>query len=770
MSLGYANGTSATQTFSFSQAVTDPVLMFNYVDRATYDFSGLTMVASPITYSSSAVQGSLASNGILSITSANNAAGDGFSVRLLGNYTSASSFSISLTSPGYDSVGFGIATLTAQLPNTPNTPNPPALPDIVSGNNRVGSTGFNLLSNVAGAATFNNRFDGGTIKVDSTTATSALFSITGNKGFIDQNGTAGTFSGVISNDGSATGRLVILNTAGALGSRAGRVILAAANTYSGGTEVQAGATLQIASAAALGSGRLDLVGSSTESATLAVTATTTIANNITVAGDPTFDVASGTTTTVTGVIANGTAVGDVVKTGLGTLELTAANTYTGPTAVSQGTLKLSGAGAVANSTAVTNNATLDVAQATGNVSLGGSYTQAAAGVLKMTVAAVNNQQLNVAGAASVNGTLDLTAATGTYRTGRYTLVTSAGLNASTFSAFNTNLANVTAHSFKLGYDATNVYLELRSSAADTLRSIQTLGAELNQVTNAQYGIAQLGLSYDCQLFDERNLCLSTGARSTQSLGNGTTYQGVALIAAYRVQPKIRVGGWLDQNESRHLSRNVTEGSSTPMFGAFAVWNDNPQTGQGLEFKLSAAHGQKDLTLSRQVFGTSELGSGSSKLSTTMAEATLGYGVKVNERSLITPFAGLRYAHQSTGAYAEKGDVFSPLSFAKVSQSAKSAIAGVNLFDKPAGPVGLHLTAGVEHYLSTTAGQISAAGIEGLSAVQLSPVMSSNRAFASASLSFDVAKNQQLLVGLSHSKQFTNSSAVNSGTVRYVIGL
>ena len=450
--------------------------------------------------------------------------------------------------------------------------------------------------------------------------------------------------------------------------------------------------------------------------------------------------------------------------------LTAANTDSGPTTIDVGTLALSGAGSISASTAVTNNATLDVTQATGNVALGGTYAQSANGTLKMAMAPVANQQVNVAGTASLGGTLNLAAAAGTYRTGRYTLLTSAGLGASTFAAFDTNLASVTPYTYRLAYGANDVYLDLLSSAADTTRSIQALGADLNKVYNAQYAMAQLGLSYDCKLFAENNLCLSIGARTTHSRADGTTYDGAALIAAYRAQPNVRVGAWIDQNESRKSTLNVTAGNGTPMFGAFAVWNAQPQTGEGLEVKVSAAYGQKDLTLTRPVSGTSERGQGNSRLSTLVAEARVGYDIRLDERTSLSPFAGLRHADLSNTGYTEASDVFSPLAFAQTRQSANSVIAGVNLYDKPEGPIGLDLSAGVEHFVNTRAAQLSATGIDNLSAVQMTPVLSTNRPFASATLRHDLARNQHLLFGLSHTKQFTNSDWVSSATVRYVIGL
>lgn len=766
MSLGYIGGAGASQSFSFSEAVTDPVLMFNFVDLSRFDFSGLNLdPSSPITFSSSAVQGSL-SNGVLTITNTVDSATEGFSVRLLGSYTSPSSFTVTSTASAsaINSVGFGIATLTAQLPNSA------ALPNIVIGNNRSGNTGFNLLSNVAGGSTFVDRFDGGTLTVDTTVPTTGTFTITANNGFIDQNGTDGTFSGVFSNDGAAAGRLVILNSDGSVGQRSGRVILGAANTHSGGTEVRAGATLQIASAAALGTGPLVLVGTANETATLAVTANTTIANAITVAGDPTFDIATGTTTTISSVIADGASAGDVVKTGAGILNLTAANTYTGPTTINQGTLRLTGAGSIAQSTSVTNTAVFDVTPATGNVALGGSYSQSANGTLRMTLAPANNQQVQAAGAANVGGTLDVTAAAGTYRAGRYTLMTSGGLNGSRFATLTTNLATVTAHSFSLGYDASNVYLDLRASVADTLRSMQAAGAALNQVYSAQYGIAQAGLSYDCKRFDTNNFCLSTGVRTTHSQADGSSYDGVALIAAQRVKPDLRVGGWVDQNVSRPGLRHVVAGNETPMLGAFAVWNENPITEQGWQLKFAGVYGEKNLTITRPELGTAESGRGSARLSTVVAEASASYGIALGSNTSVSPFAGLRHVSLSHGGYTEAASVFSPLSFAKTRQSGQAVVAGLTLDDKAAGPVGVSLSAGVEHFVSQRKAQISASGLDGLTPVALGPALSKTRPFASAMLRYDIDKKQQLLLGLSHSKQFTQSDWVSQATVRYVVGL
>ncbi len=83
----------------------------------------------------------------------------------------------------------------------------------------------------------------------------------------------------------------------------------------------------------------------------------TVNNAVTLSGDPTFNVNTGLTTTWTGSISNGTVAGVLNKTGPGTLVLTAANTYSGGSTLSAGTLVATngsalGTGAIGNSAAL----------------------------------------------------------------------------------------------------------------------------------------------------------------------------------------------------------------------------------------------------------------------------------------------------------------------------------------------------------------------------------------------------------------------------------
>jgi autotransporter-associated beta strand protein len=70
----------------------------------------------------------------------------------------------------------------------------------------------------------------------------------------------------------------------------------------------------------------------------------TLGNNISIAGDPNFAPAAGTTQTLSGVVSDGDSPGTLAMLGPGTLVLSGANTYSGGTQVSAGTLQISGAG------------------------------------------------------------------------------------------------------------------------------------------------------------------------------------------------------------------------------------------------------------------------------------------------------------------------------------------------------------------------------------------------------------------------------------------
>jgi fibronectin-binding autotransporter adhesin len=266
------------------------------------------------------------------------------------------------------------------------------------------STAGNAIINLnAGTVQFLSTSTAGTAQLNAAAGTT--FDFTGTTGPAN-NGvfSAGSISGAGNFDLGVNHRLVVgsndLSTtvSGTISSGAitkvgaGTLTLSGGNTYAGGTTLVSGA-LMIGNDNALGSGDLSMAPGTTLSFDTA--AAYTIANNISIAGDPIFDVGAGPAQTVSGIISDTDPVnnpGIVEKNGAGTLILSGANTYSGGTIINAGTLQ------VTNSTPGTSSSV-----GVGDVTLNGGTFQAD-GFSNLTFS--NNFKINTAGGAvDNNGTI-----------------------------------------------------------------------------------------------------------------------------------------------------------------------------------------------------------------------------------------------------------------------------------------------------------------------------------------------------------------------------
>jgi autotransporter-associated beta strand protein len=268
------------------------------------------------------------------------------------------------------------------------------------------STAGNAIINLnAGTVQFLGTSTAGTAQLNAAAGTT--FDFTGTTGPAN-NGifSAGSISGEGNFDLGVNNRLVVgsndLSTtvSGIISSGAitkvgaGTLTLSGNNTYAGGTTLSSGA-LRIGNSSALGSSDLSMA----PGTTLAFdsVAAYTIANNISIAGDPIFDVGAGPAQTVSGVISDSDPVsnpGIVEKNGAGTLILSGANTYSGGTVINAGTLQ------VTNSTPGTSSSV-----GVGDVTLSGGTFQAD-GASNLTFS--NNFKINTAGGAVDNSGTVLT--------------------------------------------------------------------------------------------------------------------------------------------------------------------------------------------------------------------------------------------------------------------------------------------------------------------------------------------------------------------------
>jgi outer membrane autotransporter protein len=166
--------------------------------------------------------------------------------------------------------------------------------------------------------------------------------------------------------------------------------------------------------------------------------------------------------------------GALSKQGEGLLNLTGANTYTGPTVVNAGTLAvngsitsnvtvgpsgtLGGTGSILG--AVNTLGTLAPGNSIGTLNVTGNFVQAAGSTYQVELnAAGQSDRINMTGTATIQGgTVQVQAQPGTYGTSTtYTILTANGGRSGTYNGVTSNFAFLTP---SLSYDANNVFLTL----------------------------------------------------------------------------------------------------------------------------------------------------------------------------------------------------------------------------------------------------------------------------------------------------------------------
>nr|MBA3936178.1 autotransporter-associated beta strand repeat-containing protein [Planctomycetota bacterium] len=240
-----------------------------------------------------------------------------------------------------------------------------------------------------------------------------------------------------------------------------------------------------------------------------------------------------TSTTFSGVISG---AGDVTKYGTGTLTLSGANTYTGTTMVSTGTLTDGAAGVIPDGSAVTVvsggtwnlnnfNETIGSLAGGGTVTLGsGNLTMGGDNTSTTFTGAIGGT-----GGATKNGTGTYTAPNASTMTGKW--VINAGLvGASSGPSFGTAPASYTADYITLNGGGI-VYNATTTPSANRGITVAAGGGSLSAASGLVWGIATI-------VTGSGNVTIGTGGTGTVSLQNVNTFTGALSVSAGTLQNGI----------------------------------------------------------------------------------------------------------------------------------------------------------------------------------------------------------------------------------------
>jgi hypothetical protein len=478
----------------------------------------------------------------------------------------------------------------------------------------------------------------------------------------------------------------------------------------------------------------------------------------TVSNTGTFNQTGGTSTLI-----NNAGTGTVNLSG-GTTDIVNAGTVnqtggTASTVTNNGTYTVSG-GSIGN---ITNN---NVLYANGPLTTT-NYTQTSSGstVLYWTNAGV--QQLTVTGAASLAGNLQLNQQVGTeFRPsyGQHGILT-AGTVTGKYDTLTLSPDNVSPLGYGLVYTGNSVSLKVTPSAAYTLAAVSTTTSNLANVLNLQAGSLGGTLNYDCNLFGENGLCVSTGVRTTSD--SAGSIKGGNFIISKRINSNWRAGVFIDQALGNTTVGNVKL-ATNPAMGVFANWNEDVR-GYGWGIQTSAAVSTGNLDISRTGSQYSEATTGKTTSNGQALQVKTTYAMPVTTRDTITPYAGLRYTSINNNGYTEQGAVY-PISYGSTTQSTTDALAGISLSHN-FGRTTASISTGVIQNLSYSAGTLTGtSGIYGAENINNKlPGSGYTSLSLGAGLSYDLAKNQYVGASLGWQQKSLLNTSILSVAVTYTVG-
>jgi uncharacterized protein YhjY with autotransporter beta-barrel domain len=276
-------------------------------------------------------------------------------------------------------------------------------------------------------------------------------------------------------------------------------------------------------------------------------------------------------------------------------------------------------------------------------------------------------------------------------------------------------------------------------------------------------------TYDCNLFDTKGMCISAGGRYTTVDNPSANSSSAVVVVGYKATPNIRIGGFLDQNFNNTTPTGIHIANKNPMMGAFAVWNQN-EDHLGYQVKIANAYQDKDVTTTRDVIGTSEAGTGSTKLNTQSYVGELSYAFTFKDKTLVRPYLALRHTTIKQDAYTEDATVTTPLTYAALEDKSTAALLGIKLNHALTPRANLTASLGIEQDLSHKVDQYAASGVSGLTSENFNDNIKHTRPVASLGAYYALTKTQRISGDVYYQQLPFQSTGSTTAYFNYMIGI
>jgi hypothetical protein len=335
----------------------------------------------------------------------------------------------------------------------------------------------------------------------------------------------------------------------------------------------------------------------------------------------------------------------------------------------------------------------------------------------------------------------------------------------TYDGMNWTLAISSGTSWNLTFTGASLVGTQSSvhNSAQRMRSIFNTAAISTNFANMN--------TYDCNLFDTKGMCISAGGRYTTVDNPSANSSSAVVVVGYKATPNIRIGGFLDQNFNNTTPTGIHIANKNPMMGAFAVWNQN-EDHLGYQVKIANAYQDKDVTTTRDVIGTSEAGTGSTKLNTQSYVGELSYAFTFKDKTLLRPYLALRHTTIKQDAYTEDttASVTAPLTYAALEDKSTAALLGIKINHALTPRANLTASLGVEQDLNHKVDQYAASGVSGLTSENFNDNIKHTRPVASLGAYYAVTKTQRISGDVYYQQLPFQSTGSTTAYFNYMIGL